>query len=266
MPELPEVETIKRDLEKLVLGKKIIEVRVHNPMIIREPGVSGFKKGLCGAAIKRVLRRAKLLIFELSNGKALTAHLKMTGQFVYPGGKANSRVAFHLSDGKILDFNDQRLFAELRLLSDWHSLKFVQSLGPEPEDLSLQKFKEMLSGKKTKIKPLLMDQTFISGIGNLYASEILFHAKINPERPANKLNEKEKELLFKAINDILNAAIRHAGSSIDDYVRVSGEKGGYVKYHKVYGRAEKPCLICKTIIKKIAQGGRGTYFCPRCQK
>lgn len=266
MPELPEVETIKRDLEKIVLGKKITEVCVHNPRVIREPGVSGFKKGLCGAVIRKISRRAKLLILELSNGKSLTVHLKMTGQLVYPGGRPGSRVAFHFSDGKILDFNDQRLFAELRLLDDWHSLKFVQGLGPEPQDLSLQQFKEMLSSKKTRIKPLLMDQTFISGVGNLYASEILFHAGISPERRANELNEKEKELLFKAINDILNAAIRHSGSSIDDYVRVSGEKGGYVKYHKVYGRAGKACFACKTIIKKINQGGRGTYFCPKCQK
>lgn len=266
MPELPEVETIRRDLEKIVLGKKITEVCVHNSRVIREPGVAGFKKGLEGATIKNILRRAKLLILELSNGKSLTIHLKMTGQLVYPGGGKDSRVAFHLSGGKILDFNDQRLFAELRLLNDWHSLKFVQELGPEPADLNLRQFKEMLGKKKTAIKPLLMDQTFISGIGNLYASEILFHAKISPLRRANELTDKEKELLFKAINDILNAAIKYSGSSIDDYVRVSGEKGGYVKYHKVYGREGKECLTCKTIIKKINQGGRGTYFCPRCQK
>ncbi|MCX5695919.1 MAG: bifunctional DNA-formamidopyrimidine glycosylase/DNA-(apurinic or apyrimidinic site) lyase [Candidatus Omnitrophica bacterium] len=266
MPELPEVETIKRDLEKVIVGKKITEVCVRNRAIIREPAVSVFKKGLEGVVIKNILRRAKVLIFELSNGKSLVMHLKMTGQLVYPGGGKKSRVAFHFSDGKILDFNDQRLFAELRLLDDWRTLKFIQSLGPEPADLSLKQFKDMLKGKKTRIKPLLMDQSFIAGIGNIYASEILFRAKINPERRANALTDKEKELLFKAISDILNAAVRHAGSSVDDYVRLSGEKGGYVKYHKVYGRQGKACLVCKAIIKKINQGGRGTYFCPRCQK
>jgi len=266
MPELPEVETIKRDLEKVILGKKITEVCVHNPAVIREPAVSGFKRGLEGEVIKNVLRRAKVLILELSGGKSLVMHLKMTGQLVYPGGGKNSRVAFHFSDGKTLDFNDQRLFAELRLLDDWHSLKFIQNLGPEPVDLNFKQFKEMLNAKKSMIKPLLMDQAFIAGIGNLYASEILFKAKISPERRVNTLRDFEKGLLFKAINDILNAAVRHAGSSIDDYVRLSGEKGGYVKYHKVYGRAGKPCLICKSIIKKITQGGRGTYFCPKCQK
>ncbi|MDD2927488.1 MAG: bifunctional DNA-formamidopyrimidine glycosylase/DNA-(apurinic or apyrimidinic site) lyase [Candidatus Omnitrophica bacterium] len=266
MPELPEVETIKRDLEKVIVGKKITGVCVYNPKIIREPGLAAFKKGLAGAVIKKILRRAKVLILELSSGESLVAHLKMTGQLVYPGGGKNSRVAFHLSDGKILDFNDQRLFAELRLLKDWRSLKFIQGLGPEPADLNLRQFKEMLDSRKTAIKPLLMDQEFISGIGNIYAAEILFRAKIHPERRASKLRDKEKELLFKAINDILNAAILHAGSSVDDYVRVSGEKGGYVKYHKVYGRQGKSCLVCKTTIKKISQGGRGTHFCPRCQR
>ena len=150
MPELPEVETIKRDLEKVILGKKITEVCVHNPKIIREPGLAAFKKGLTGTVIKKILRKAKVLILELSSGKSLVMHLKMTGQLVYPGGSKNSRVAFHLSCGKILDFNDQRLFAELRLLDDWRSLKFIQSLGPEPVDLSLQQFKEILNKKKIK--------------------------------------------------------------------------------------------------------------------
>jgi len=266
MPELPEVETIKRDLEKVILGKKITGVCVRNPQVIREPALADFKKGLQGAVIKKILRKAKVLIWELSNGKALVIHLKMTGQLVYPGGGKNSRVAFHLSGGKILDFNDQRLFGELRLLDDWRSLKFIQGLGPEPSALSLGQFKELFKNKKTKIKPLLMDQTFISGIGNIYAAEILFKAKIHPERRANALTDKEKGLLFKAVNDILNAAILAAGSSVDDYVRVSGGKGGYVKYHKVYGREGKECLACKAKIKKINQGGRGTYFCPRCQK
>ncbi|MFA4989595.1 MAG: bifunctional DNA-formamidopyrimidine glycosylase/DNA-(apurinic or apyrimidinic site) lyase [Candidatus Omnitrophota bacterium] len=266
MPELPEVETIKRDLEKVILGKKITAVCVHNPKIIRAPGLAAFRKGLAGATIKKILRKAKVLILELSNGKSLVAHLKMTGQLIYPGGGKHSRVVFHLSDGKSLDFNDQRLFAELRLLDDWRSLKFIQSLGPEPADVSWRQFKEMLAKKKTAIKPLLMDQTFISGIGNIYAAEILFQAKIHPERRAKELTDQEKELLFKAINDILSAAIRHAGSSVDDYVRLSGAQGEYVKYHKVYNRQGKPCPGCRATIKRISQGGRGTYFCPRCQR
>jgi len=266
MPELPEVETIKRELEKIVLGKRIKEVCVHAPLVIREPSVKEFKKGIEGATINNVLRKAKVLIIELSNGKSLVVHLRMTGQLVYPGGGKKARVSFHLTDGKILDFNDQRLFAELRLMDDWRKLKFIQGLGPEPYDLIPDKFKEMLSGKKAKIKPLLMDQTFISGIGNLYASEALFRAKIRPERQAFSLSGKEKEILFKEIKEVLNDAIRYGGSSVDNYVRLSGKPGGYAAHHKVYGRGDKPCLICKTPIKRIALGGRGTYFCPKCQK
>lgn len=266
MPELPEVETIKRELKEALLRKKITEVCVHNPAVIRQPTVEKFKRGLAGAAIKNILRKAKVLILELSNGKSLVIHLKMTGQLVYPGDGKTSRISFHLSDGKAMDFNDHRLFAELRLLDDWRSLKFIKELGPEPFDLTSEKFKAMLSAKKTKIKPLLMDQTFISGIGNLYAAEALFRAKIHPQRPSNSLSDKEKEILFKEIKDTLKEAIQHKGSSVDQYVQLSGKPGDYVRYHKVYDRQGKPCLICKTPIKRISLGGRGTYFCPKCQK
>lgn len=266
MPELPEVETIKRELEKAVLGKKITKVCVHNPAVIRQPSIEKFKAGLQGVSVKRVLRRAKMLILELSGGQALTIHLKMTGRLIYPGNDQGSRVSFHLSDGKILDFFDQRLFAELRLIDDWRSLPFIRGLGPEPFDLKPEAFRALLSKKKTRIKPLLMDQTVISGIGNLYAAEALFRARINPARPANSLSDKEKGILFKEIQETLQEAIQYKGSSVDDYVQLSGEPGDYVRYHKVYDREGKPCVACKTPIKRIALGGRGTYFCPRCQK
>jgi len=265
VPELPEVETIKRELEKAVLGKKIAEVYVHNPAVIRQPSPDKFKNELKGVSIKNILRKAKVLILELSNGKSLVIHLKMTGQLVYPGDGKKSRVTFKFSDGKAMDFNDQRLFAELRVLDNWRDFKFIQGLGPEPFDLTVDKFKEMLKLKKTKIKPLLMDQAFISGVGNLYAAEILFRARIHPGRPAQSLSDKEKEDLFKEIKDTLNEAVQHKGSSIDQYVQLSGQPGDYVKYHKVYGREGKPCLVCETPIKKISLGGRGTYFCPKCQ-
>ncbi|MDD5282242.1 MAG: DNA-formamidopyrimidine glycosylase [Candidatus Omnitrophica bacterium] len=271
MPELPEVETIKRDLQKIILGAKIKKVCVYNPMVIREPSPPVFKKSLEGLVIKNILRRGKLLILELSNGSALTIHLKMTGQLVLRqklsnSGKAkNSRVVFHLSGGKILDFNDQRLFGELRLVDDWGKIKFIQSLGPEPFDLTYGDFKDMLFKKKTKIKPLLMEQSFIAGIGNLYASEILFRAKVDPARSAQSLSEGEKKAVYKEIKKVLSKAIKHGGSSIDDYVRLSGKKGDYVKFHRVYGRQDQPCFVCNSKIKKITQGGRGTYFCPKCQ-
>lgn len=266
MPELPEVETIKRELEKVVLGKKIIDVIVNNPKVIKEPARENFAKGLKNATIKNVLRKGKLLILELSSGKSLTAHLKLTGQLVYPGNAKKSRISFKLSDGKMLDFNDSRLLGELKLVDDWRSLKFVNELGPEPFDLTADKFKQMVSAKKTRIKPLLMNQTFISGVGNLYAAEVLFKAGIHPQKRANSLSDKEKALLFREIKDTLQEAIQHRGSSVDQYVQLSGKPGDYVKHHKVYDRAGKPCLVCKTPIKRIALGGRGTYFCPKCQK
>jgi len=266
MPELPEVETLRREISGALVGKKIKEVCIHVSKVIREPSPREFQKALEGISVTNVLRKAKILILELSNGKSLVIHLKMTGQLIYPGQGTKARVSFKLSDGKELDFNDQRLFAELRVMDDWRTLPFVKGLGPEPFELTLEQFKEMLGQKKTKIKPLLLDQTFISGIGNLYAAECLFRAKIHPARPANNLNNKEKETLFASIRDILNEAIKYGGSSVDDYVRLSGIKGGYVAYHKVYGREGKPCPVCKTAIKRIALGGRGTYFCPRCQK
>jgi len=266
MPELPEVETIKRDLEKVIAGKKITKVCVHNAAVIKEPSAAEFKKKLVGRTIKRVLRRAKVLILELSSGKALAVHLKMTGQLVYPGNSSKSRVSFCLDNGKSLDFNDQRIFGELRLVDDWKKLKFIRALGPEPFDITLEQFKEMLRLKKTKIKPLLLDQSFISGIGNLYAAECLFRSRIRPERPANSLSEKEAGLLLKEIKAVLKEAIHYGGSSIDDYVRVSGKPGSYAQYHKVYARQGKPCLVCKTRIHKITMGGRGTCFCPKCQK
>ncbi|MCM8797019.1 MAG: DNA-formamidopyrimidine glycosylase [Candidatus Omnitrophica bacterium] len=266
MPELPEVETIKRGLEKTVLGKTISQVCVHNPKVIKEPSAEQFKKGLAGAKINGLMRRAKALILELSNGWFLTIHLKMTGQLIYPGDGKKSRVSFKFSDGNQLDFNDQRLFAELRLLKDWRKLPFIKSLGPEPFDLTPERFKEMLAAKKIKIKPLLMDQTFISGIGNLYAAEALFRAKIHPERQADSLTAQEKEILFQQIKQTLKEAIEHKGSSVDQYVQLSGQPGDFVRYHRVYDREGKPCFVCKTPIKRISLAGRGTYFCPRCQR
>lgn len=266
MPELPEVETIKRQLEKVILGKKITDIIVNSPKVVKQPSLALFKKGLKAVKIAKILRKGKVLILELSSGKSLVIHLRMTGQLVYPGNAKQSRISFKLSQNKFLDYNDRRILGELRLLDDWRKLKFIRELGPEPFDLTAGEFKKMLSQKKTKIKPLLMDQRFISGIGNLYAAEALFKSKINPLRRACDLSDREKENLFSAIKEILNAAIKHKGSSVDQYVTLTGEKGGYVPYHRVYDREGQPCYVCKAPIKRIALGGRGTYFCGRCQK
>lgn len=266
MPELPEVETIKRQLEKVILGKKIVSVLVNNPKVIKEPSKEKFKKELEGVTIKNIIRKGKALIFELSGGKFLVVHLRMTGQLVYPGSAKQSKVSFKLSDGKSLDYNDRRILGELRVVRDWQSMKFFKQMGPEIYDLSAAEFSKMLCQKKTKIKPLLMDQTFISGVGNLYAAEALFRAKIHPLRSAISLSQKEKKALFLTITETLNEAIKHRGSSVDQYVTLSGKKGNYADYHRVYDRQGEPCVICKSPVKRISLGGRGTYFCGRCQK
>lgn len=265
MPELPEAETIKRELEVAVLGKKIVEVIVRSPKVIKAPVVKDFVKFATGASLTGALRKGKAIILRLSSGKDLVIQLGMTGQLIYPGNAKTSRVSFRLSDGKFLDYNDQRMFGGLSLLNHHQELEYLKNLGPEPLDLNAAEFSRMLADKKTKIKVLLMDQQFISGVGNIYANEVLFRAGIYPERAANSLTEKEKEKLFTEIKNSLSEAIKYKGSSVDNYVRLSGEKGGYVPHLKVYGRYGKPCLKCKTTIKKITLAGRGTYFCPKCQ-
>ena len=155
---------------------------------------------------------------------------------------------------------------ELRLVDNWKKLAFFKTLGPEIYDLEPQAFSKMLSGKTAKIKPLLMDQAFLAGVGNLYAAEALFRSKIHPARPACSLSEKEKQGLCKEIKDALDEAIKHKGSSVDQYVQLSGDEGGYAPYHRVYGRKGQTCLRCKTKIQRISLGGRGTYFCPKCQR
>lgn len=269
MPELPEVETIRRDLERDIKGKKITGVEILNPRVIKEPAPSEFKRRLKETVFADFLRRAKVLAIRLSTGDFLVVHLRMTGQLIYSAKKEEkARVIFILSDGYYLNFNDQRLFAELRLLDDWQKLKFVRELGIEPleKEFTAEKFKRMLQGKRTRIKPLLMDQTFIAGIGNLYAQEALFLAGILPGRSADKLSGAEIEKLHHAIQQVLREGIEYRGSSVDDYVNGRGEQGKYQLRLKVYDRAGKCCVVCGRKIEKAQMGGRGTCFCPHCQK
>lgn len=266
MPELPEVETIKRALEKTIVHKRIIDVVVNDAYVIKEPSIARFRNGLKNSTITRILRKGKALIVELSCGKFLIVHLRMTGQLVYPGNGVRSRVRFLLSDKKTCDYNDRRRLGELRLVSDWRSIPFFARLGQEPDELRQHDFSHILAKRKTKIKPLLMDQRFIAGIGNIYAAEVLFKAKIHPLRPASTLSECEKKRLLFALRSIMTQAIKHRGSSIDQYVTVSGKRGDFSRFHNVYDREGESCPACNASIKRITQGGRGTYFCGRCQK
>jgi len=267
MPELPEVETVKRDLEKLLPGQTIKDVEIGAVKLIKEPGVSEFKRRIRNKKIKDVRRRGKLLIFELSDG-FLTFHLKLTGQLIYGKKDSKAKVSFLLSGGKYLNFNDLRLFGEIRLVAHWRNLSQVRRMGLEPleADFTLETFKGMLKGKKSRIKPLLMDQAFIAGLGNLYTAEVLFRSRVHPARAANTLKIKETEELFRHIKEVLREGIKYRGSSVDDYRDASGKKGFFAPRLQVYGREGESCSRCKTKIDRIKTGGRSSYFCPKCQK
>ena len=266
MPELPEVETIRRDLTKKIIGKRIVAVTAGDPRVIKEPAATVFIRQLKGETVQAIIRRAKLLVIQFKADKFLIIHLRLTGWLLYPKPDVKARVQFKFSDGTCLNYMDSRLLGELRLRKTWQDLKFVQELGPEPFDLKAEEFCRMLKGKTTKIKPLLLDQTFIAGIGNIYAQESLFMARIDPRRPARSLKNSECLKLHQAIVDVLNAGIKNRGSSVDDYRDTNGEAGGMEKLLKVYGREGQPCVICRKPMTKIQLAGRGTCFCSNCQK
>lgn len=283
MPELPEVETIVRDLDKKLKNKKIIGVEILDKKFfqIKEKEL----KNILGAKIKLVKRRAKMLVFNLEK-KFLIIHLKMTGQLVYQsksriiaGGHPiiNSgqklpnkftRVIFKFNDKSFLYFNDVRKFGWLKLLDlkDFSNLEKKFGVEPLSRDFSLDYFKKSLARKNITIKQFLMDQKYISGIGNIYADESLFAAGIKPFRKIKTLKPEEIKKLYQAIPKILKHAIKNRGTSFNDYVDAQGETGNFIKYLKVYGRAGERCKKCCQVIKKMKLGGRGTHWCEKCQK
>ena len=266
MPELPEVETIKRELVVKITNKKIVNFKTTKPKLIKEPSVNEFKKGLIGQKVKQVIRKAKLLIIKLKEDKFLVIHLRIAGWLLYGEEDPRARAVFYLSDGKVLNYMDSRVLGELRLCQDYKDLNFIKKLGPEALDISLSKFRETLVSKKTKIKVLLLDQTLISGLGNIYVQEALFLAKIDPRRAADSLSEKEIKLLHQKIVSILKEAIEQKGSSVNTYRGLGGNRGGMEKRLKVYGRKGESCYFCKKPLTKMFLGGRGTCFCSHCQK
>ncbi len=269
MPELPEVETIRRGLSRLIIGRKILGITTDSPKQI-QPSLAAVKKAIVGAKIKRIARRAKLLQIFLSNDQILVVHLKLTGRLLVrkKGDPIDDwqHVTINLSGNKELRFADLRKFGWIKLL-DTRGLKLEFSkFGPEPlDDLTLEKFKEILSLTRRPVKQVLMDQKKISGIGNIYANDALFLAKINPRRPASKLSAAEVKKLYEAIEKVLKAGIKYRGASDQHYLDALGKKGAYQEYFLVYGREGKKCFDCSEKIKKIKLGGRGTYFCPKCQ-
>lgn len=283
MPELPEVETIKRDLLLKIKGKRIVDVKILWDGILNIPPKDFIKK-ITGSEIVNIERRAKILIFTLSNNFAMLAHLKMTGQLIYAsempnGGPAallqNSlykyaRTIFIFQGKSALVFNDLRKFAYIKLIpQDKIPEEIEKKFGPEPlsADFTLEKFKKIiLENPRKKIKQLLMDQSMIAGIGNIYADEICFYAKVLTTKPAKELTEEQTRKLYNGIKKILPMAIEQRGTSIDTYVDASGKKGSFVKKLKVYDREGEKCFRCGGTVKRIKLGGRSSYFCPSCQK
>jgi len=271
MPELPEVETIKRDLEQLIVGKKILSLETNSAKQVL-PSPEKVKKEVAGTKIEKIGRRAKILQIFLDNKKVLAIHLKMTGRLLVrkktdPPDEWQ-RTTLSLSNNLELRFADLRKFGWIKLLEGEEDLKKISAeLGPEPlVDLNLQKFQEIISYRSRPIKLILMDQKIIAGIGNIYANEALFLAKIDPRRPANKLKKKEMKTLFSAIEKVLRAGLENRGASDNHYRDALGRKGSYQKHFLIYGKKDESCLNCQGKIKRIILGGRGTFFCPKCQK
>lgn len=278
MPELPEVETIKSQLGKLITGKKIADVKVLLPKIVKLP-VNKFRKAIIGARIKKLNRRAKILIIELDNGWTMLIHLKMTGQLIFErtdyrllatAKNKHTHVIFYFTDKSQLTFNDLRQFGYVKLIRTVQLINFFinEGIGPEPleKDFTLADFKALLAKKpNAKIKQFLMDPKNIAGIGNIYADEILFFAGVHPLRRTKKIEEEEAKKIFKGIKDILRLAIKLRGTSSNDYLDALGQKGKFAAKLKVYGKKGEKCVKCKGVIEKIKVGGRSASFCPACQ-
>lgn len=271
MPELPEVETIKRQLNRKIKGKKIKKVEVLLPRFVKYP-LKKFKQIVTGAKIININRRAKLLIVELSNEYCLVIHLKLTGQLVFDGQPTkHTHLIYYFTDGSQLIHNDLRQFGFVKVVPKKELTDFLnkEKYGPEPlsKEFTLKLFGESLNKRKgAKIKPLLMDQRFLAGIGNLYSDEVLFFAKVLPTRRADSLKLEEIKKIHQGIKKILSLATSYRGSSVDNYVDTKGEKGDFVPLIKVYRREGQPCFVCQTEIKRLKIGGRSAHFCPKCQE
>lgn len=267
MPELPEVTTIREQLKRSVVNKRIKEVIIKDKRLVKEIPPQKFKSKLKGQIIKEVLRRGKVLILKLNERLYLVIHLRISGWLMLSKKEEqHARVIFVLSDKRLLSFCDMRALGEVKLVEDWKQLPIIKSMGPEPFEIKKEKFIELFKNRKAMVKPLLMDQRFIAGIGNIYAQEALFCAGIHPEKKASSIKKERLGKLYDCLITILKAAITKRGSSSNTYRQLSGEQGGYIPLLKVYQREDERCLRCKTLIKRKVTGSRGTYFCPRCQR
>jgi len=270
MPELPEVETIVRELRPHLQGRKIMGAHIHWPRTIAQPAddIPGFCAGVHGRKIITLARRGKFIVLGLDDRQSLLVHLRMSGRLLLtPVGLPNHiRATFELSGNEHLYFFDQRKFGRIWLVEDVQSI--LGGLGPEPLSASftLTDLTARLGNRRGMLKPLLLNQQFIAGLGNIYADEALFVAGLHPQRAVDSLSEDEIALLHKAIQKVLREAIEHHGTTFDGiFVRPQGEEGRQQERLSVYQQTGLPCLRCGTPIERIVVGGRGTHLCPHCQ-
>jgi formamidopyrimidine-DNA glycosylase len=273
MPELPEVETVRRTLEKLVLNKTIDTVSINWPKMIKSPlEAEQFSDALKGQTIKEISRRGKFLIFY-TDDFALVSHLRMEGKYaVYPHSEPidkHTHVIFHFSDGTELRYKDVRKFGTMHLYSKGSEFEIppLIDLGPEPfsEDFTVEYLSQKLKKTNRKIKPALLDQKIVVGLGNIYVDEALFRSRIHPETIANLLDDEQIKVLHQEIIQTLSEAVHKGGSTIRSYVNSQGEIGMFQLELFVYGKKGENCKNCGQELEKTVVGGRGTHFCPNCQ-
>ena len=274
MPEMPEVEIIRRYLDTQVAGKKIINLTILLPRMIKWPDVEGFRALVTGRTIKGMNRRGKYLLMELDNASKVVFHLRMTGRLVYePAGDTtdhHARVIFHLQDGASLVYGDTRTLGTIHGLKpqELGMLKGLAEMGPEPlsAEFTAEYLYRTASRRKVAIKSFLLNQKYIGGIGNIYADEALFLAGIHPLRPANSLTQTECGKLWESVNKVIADGIADGGTTFRDYQNGEGGKGSHQEHLYVYGRKGEQCRICGALLERIIVGGRGTHFCPHCQE
>ncbi len=272
MPELPEVETVVRGLRRTILNQTIASVYINSPQIARAyfEGDLGAMKGRKFIDIRR---RGKNILIDLDGGQTLWVHLKMTGHFYYLPKDApidkHDHLIFYFKKGKhSLHFNDYRRFGYMRLVptSDLPHRRGLKELGPEPLEVKLPEFINLFRRAKRMIKPALLDQTFLAGLGNIYTDEALYLAKIHPRRLTGTLSDKKLAELHRIIQALLKKAISKTGTSVDTFAGVDGKPGGFQKYLKVYGREGEKCRTCGGAIRREKIGSRSSHFCPHCQR
>lgn len=273
MPELPEVETVLRTLKPKVLSRKINRVTVFNEKTIKKPDAATFTRCLEGQQITDINRHGKYLLFELSFSMVLVVHLRMTGRLIYKDSSVSpdryTCIIFHLDEGKEIHFQDVRKFGTMYLIrcDELDSFPPLGILGPDALDpqLTSDLFIKRLERRNGQVKGVLLNQSFIAGIGNIYANEILWTAGIHPERRVDSLRSWEKERLYHAVREVLSTAVKLRGTSLRDYVDGDGNRGEYQHHRRVHGREGEPCPLCGHPIIRIKQGGRSSYYCKICQ-